>query len=362
MRGVDKSAQAHYSVRPLEEWIPEDHPLRALKQLVDLILLNLSDELNPRYSSIGRPSIAPERLLRAALLQVIYTIRSERQLCEQLHYNLLYRWFVGLDMDEPAWDHSSFSRNRSRLLNQEVARLFFEQVKALAAWAELTSNEHFSVDGTLIDAWASHKSFIRKDGGSAPPGDQSRNPDRDFKGEPRSNATHQSKTDPEARLARKSNGDGSRLCHMAHTLMENRNGLIMDVHCTEVNGHAEVEAALLMLDRSVAAGSTVAADKGYDRRDFVQGCRDRGFMAHVAQKRKGSALDPHLPNQAGYAVSQTLRKRIEEGFGWLKTTAGLRKTKLIGRLKLGAQLLISFATYNLIRMARLLGFLKSASA
>lgn len=360
MRGADIRPTTQYSTRTLEEWIPEDHALRPLKELVDTILSSMDEELGALYARMGRPSIAPERLLRAALLQVVYTIRSERQLCEQLDYNLLFRWFVGLEMDEPAWDHATFSKNRERLFNQEVVRAFFEHVKGLAVWADLISDDHFSVDGTLIDAWASHKSFVRKDGGSNPPEDGTRNPSVDFKGEMRSNDTHQSKTDPEARLARKNAGDASRLCHMAHTLMENRNGLVIDVACTEFNGHAEVEAALLMLDRSAPAGSTVGADKGYDRTDFVQGCRKRGITPHVARKAKGSAIDGRTTRHSGYSVSQKIRKRIEEGYGWLKTTAGLRKTKFIGRVKLGAQLLLGFAVYNLIRIGTCLGLWKGA--
>ncbi len=298
-------------------------------------------------------------MLRASLLQVIYTIRSERQLVEQIDFNLLFRWFVGLSMDERVWDHSTFSQNRDRLFNQDVARLFFQRIQSLSQWAEFASNEHFSVDGTMIDAWASHKSFVRKDGGE-PPADGTRNPYADFKGEPRSNATHQSTTDPKARLARKNSGDASRLAHMAHTLMEHRNGLIVDVECTEFNGRAEVDAALTMLERSTQPGSTVGADKGYDQQAFVCGARELRVTPHVAQKRKGSAIDGRTTRHSGYATSLKIRKRIEEGFGWLKTVGGLRKTKLIGRAKLSAQLLLGFSVYNLIRLGSLSGWWRGA--
>lgn len=294
--------------------------------------------------TLGRASIAPERLLRASLLQVIYTIRSERQLVEQIDFNLLFRWFVGLSMDERMWDRSTFSQNRDRLFNQDVARLFFQRIKSLDEWSEYASDEHFSVDGTLIDAWASHKSFIKKNGGE-PSEDGTRNPDADFRGEKRSNATHQSTTDPEARPA-----------HMAHTMMVHRNGLIVDVECTEFNGRAEVEAALEMLERTAKPGSTVGADKNYDQKRFVQGARELKVTPHVAQKRKGSAIDGRTTRHPGYAASQKIRKRIEEGFGWLKTVGGLRKTKLIGRAKLSAQLLLGFSVYNLIRLGSLSGW------
>lgn len=355
MRGLDLKQNELFSYTTLEQRIPNDHPLRPLRGLVDTVLASMDRDFDGLYSTLGRASIAPERLLCASLLQVIYTIRSERQLVEQIDFNLLFRWFVGLSMDERMWDHSTFSQNRDRLFNQDVARLFFQRIKSLAAWSEYASNEHFSVDGTLIDAWASHKSFIKKDGGD-PPEDGTRNPDADFKGEKRSNATHQSTSDPEARLARKSNGDASRLAHMAHTMMEHRNGLIVDVECTEFNGRAEVEAALEMLERTAKPGSTVGADKNYDQKRFVQRARELKVTPHVAQKRKGSAIDGRTTRHPGYAASQKIRKRIEEGFGWLKTVGGLRKTKLIGRAKLSAQLLLGFSVYNLIRLGSLSGW------
>ena len=355
MRGLDLTTHSLFSYVTLAERIPQDHPLRAFKSLVDLVLSSMDQDFDALYAATGRASIPPERLLRASLLQVLYPLRSERQLCEQIEFNLLYRWFVGLDLDDAVWDHSTFTHNRDRLFNQNIARLFFERVKGLAEWGKLVSDEHFSVDGTLIDAWASHKSFVRKEGGE-PPQDGTRNPSADFKGETRSNKTHQSKSDPQARLARKNDGDASRLCHMAHTLMENRNGLIVDVECTEFNGHAEQEAALAMLERSVKPGSTVGADKGYDRKDFIEGCRALKITPHVAQKAKGSALDERTTHHAGYAQSLKIRKRIEEGFGWLKTVAGLRKTKLIGRDKLQSQMLLGFSVFNLIRIGSLSGW------
>ncbi|MGH6629141.1 MAG: IS5 family transposase [Burkholderiales bacterium] len=355
MRGDDLQQAGMFSYLSPEQRVPPDHPLRAIRKISDAVFAKLSRRFNQIYSRTGRPSIAPEKLLRALLLQVLYSVRSERLLMEELNYNLLFRWFVGLSMDERMWDHSTFSQNRDRLFNQDVARLFFQRIKSLAEWSEYASNEHFSVDGTLIDAWASHKSFVKKDGGE-PPEDGTRNPDADFKGEKRSNATHQSTTDPEARLARKSNGDASRLAHMAHTMMEHRSGLIVDVECTEFTGRAEVEAALVMLERTAKPGSTVGADKNYDQQGFVRGARALKVTPHVAQKAKGSAIDGRTTRHPGYATSLKIRKRIEEGFGWLKTVGGLRKTKLIGRAKLSAQLLLGFSVYNLIRLGSLSGW------
>lgn len=280
---------------------------------------------------------------------MLYSVRSERQLVEQIEFNLLFRWFVGMNLDEPVWDHSNFSQNRDRLFNQEVAREFFERVKRLAEWRGFVSDEHFSVDGTLIDAWASHKSFVRKDGGG-------RNPAVDFRGERRGNDTHHSSSDPESRLACKNAGDASRLAHMTHALMENRNGLIFDVAVSEFNGTAETEAALTMLGRSAKPGATAGADKGFDNATFLQGCRRLGITPHVARKARGSAIDGRTSRHLGYTLSLKIRKRIEEGFGWLKTVGGLRKTKLIGRAKLAVQLLLGFAAYNLIRIGNLSGW------
>lgn len=258
-----------------------------------------------------------------------------------------------MNLDEPVWDHSTFSQNRDRLFNQEVAREFFERVKLLAQWRGFVSDEHFSVDGTLIDAWASHKSFVRKDGEPPNKDGNGRNAAVDFRGERRGNDTHQSSSDPEARLARKNAGDASRQAHMAHTLMENPNGLIVDVEVSEFNGTAETEAALTMLARSPKPGATAGADKGFNNETFVKGCRRLGITPHVARKARGSAIDGRTSRRPGYALSLKIRKRIEEGFGWLKTVGGLRKTKLIGRAKLAGQLLLGFAAYNLIRIGSL---------
>ena len=354
MRGIRNDSQTNlFSYVQLEDRIPANHPLRKIRQMVDLVLGSMNDVFEGLYSRVGRPSIPPEHLLRASLLQVLYTIRSERQLVEQLDYNLLFRWFVGLSADARVWDHSTFSQNRDRLFTEDVARAFFVRVRSIAAWGKLTSDEHFSVDGTLIDARASHKSFVRKDDDNSPP--EGRNPDVDFRGEKRSNKTHQSKTDPEARLARKSAGDASRLCHMAHILTENRNGLVVDVSVSEANGHAENFEALNLLLRNAKKGSTVGADEGYDTHAFVNGCRDLGITPHVARKRTGSAMDSRTSRHEGYAISQRRRKRIEECFGWLKTVGGLRKTKLIGRAKLAGQTFLAFATYNLVRLGSLSG-------
>ena len=263
-------------------------------------------------------------------------------------------------MDERVWDHSTFSQNRDRLFNQDVARLFFQRIKSLTQWSQYASDEHFSVDGTLIDAWASHKSFVKKDDGEKsddePPEGGPRNNYLDFKGEKRGKKTHQSTTDPQARLARKSPSDGSRLAHMAHTLMENRNGLIVDVECTEFNGHAEVGAALKMLERTAKPGSTVGADKSYGQKFFVQMARDLKVTPHVSRKAIKSAIDGRTTRHPGYGINMKIRKRIEEGFGWLKTVGGLRKTKLIGREKLSAQLLLGFSVYQLIRLGSLSGW------
>jgi transposase len=343
-----------FSYVSLEDRIPKEHPLRKLRVLVDAVLATMDKEFDGVYARTGRPSVPPERLLKAMLLQILFTIRSERLLVESIDYNLLYRWFVGLSVDEPVWDHSTFSQNRDRLLNEGLARVFFAQVKALADWLRLTSSDHFSVDGTLIDAWASHKSFRPKGGeGAAGPG---RNPEVDFKGQPRANDTHVSTTDPQARLFKKAEGTASRLCHMSHVLMENRNGLVVDVATTEANGKAERQAALQLLGRHARRGATVGADKGYDTADFVAGCRTLGVTPHVARKKTGSAIDGRTTRHAGYQTSLKVRKRIEEAFGWLKTVGGLRKTRLIGRAKLAGQALMCFATYNLVRIGSLSGW------
>ena len=355
MRGIQNFQGAMFSYISLEERVPKQHPLRKLRSIVDALLATMSTDLEAVYSKVGRPSVPPEMLLKALLLQILFTVRSERLLVKSIDYNLLYRWFVGLNLEDRVWDHSTFSANRQRLFNQGLARVFFDRVKQTAGWARLTSDEHFSVDGTLIDAWASHKSFRRKDDDSAPP--QGRDPEVDFKGETRSNDTHQSTTDPQARLYRKARGDKSRLCHMGHILMENRNGLVVDVAVTHASGTAEREAALEMFQRSVARkGATVGADKGYDCKAFVKGCRRLRITPHVASKAKGSAIDGRTTRHEGYRTSLKVRKRIEEAFGWIKTVGGLAKTKLIGHAKLAGQALLCFATYNLVRMGSIGGW------
>lgn len=344
-----------FSYISLEQRVPKNDPLRKFRILVDAVLASMDEEFNAIYAGSGRPSIPPERLLNASLLQILFSMRSELLLVESIDYNLLYRWFVGLSIDERVWDHSTFSQNRDRLFNEGLARCFFARVRMLAEWRGLTSSEHFSVDGTLIEAWASHKSFRPRDE-DEPPSGSGRNEAVDFKGEKRSNETHRSTTDPESRLSRKSQGSEARLAHMNHVLMENHNGLIVDVETTESNGTAEREAALEMIRRSCRRGATIGADKGYDTADFVKRCQKAGVVPHVARKRTGSAIDGRIARSKAYRTSIKVRKRIEEAFGWLKTVGGLRKTKLIGRAKLAGQSLLCFAAYNLVRMGSMTGW------
>jgi transposase len=340
-----------------EERVPERHPLRAIRRMTDEVLQGLSANFNELYSASGRPSIAPEKLLRALLLQILYTVRSERLLMEQLQYNLLFRWFVGLNMDEPVWVATVFTKNRDRLLEGEIANLFFASVVAQARAADLLSDEHFSVDGTLIEAWAGQKSFQRKDKSEKPPPDDPGNPTVDFHGERRSNETHESTTDADARLARKSGGHEAKLAYCGNVLIENRNGLVVDAELLQANGTAERDAALLMAER--IAGSrrvTVAADKGYDTNEFVREIRGMNVTPHVAQNDKrpgGSAVDKRTTRHAGYKVSQVRRKRVEEVFGWLKTIGMLRKTRHRGVLKVGWVFTFAAAAYNLVRMRNL---------
>jgi transposase len=313
------------------------------------------------YAQGGRESIPPERLLRASLIQTLFSIRSERQLVSHIDYNLLYRWFVGLGMDEAVWNHSTFSANRDRLLNETIARSFFAKVLALAEWQGLISDEHFSVDGTMIEAWASIKSFVKKDGSSPPPEDGGRNPTVIFKGEPRSNDTHESSTDADARLYKKSEGDKSRLCYLGHALMENRHGLAVDVQTTRASGTAEREAAKLMVARTVKKPATLGADKGYDVAEFVQAMRAAKVTPHVAQKAKHSAIDGRTSRHAGYKTSLKIRKRIEEIFGWAKTVGGLRKARFVGLGKVSAQTVFTLTAYNLTRMASIFGWRLSSA-
>jgi len=357
MRGPDIQQHELFSYKTLEERVPADHPLRLVLVLVNGILNSMDAEFDRLYSAIGRPSIPPERLLRASLLQIFYTVRSERQLMEQLDFNLLFRWFVGLGMDEGVWDHSTFTHNRDRLLTERLTRDFFGHVVAAAQGFGLISDEHFSVDGTLIEAWASHKSFKPKDGGGAA-GGGGRDPEVDFKGEQRRNDTHASTTDPEARLYKKAEGQAAKLCYMAHGLMENRHGLIVDGEVTLATGTAEREAALQMVQRSVPAdGATLGADKAYDTQDCVADLQAAGVAPHIAQNitaRRDSAVPAEVAATPGYAVSLRVRKRIEQVFGWGKTVGPMRKTKLRGRSKVAAQTLLGFAAYNLVRMRKLL--------
>jgi transposase len=326
--------------------------------MVDAALKELSMVFDEMYTAFGRPSIAPEKLLRALLLQVLYTIRSERMLMEQLEYNLLFRWFVGLNMDEPVWVATVFSKNRDRLMEGNIAEKFFDQILKQASAAGLISDEHFSVDGTLIEAWASQKSFQRKDQTDVLPPDDPGNPTVDFHGETRRNDTHESKTDPDARLARKGGGQESKLAYCGNVMIENRNGLVVDTELVKASGTAERDAALLMVDR-IGSGEriTVAGDKGYDTRDFVAELRSMNATPHVAQNDKrpgGSAIDSRTTRHAGYKVSQQKRKRIEEVFGWLKTVGMLRKTRHRGVFKVGWVFTFAASAYNLVRMRNLL--------
>lgn len=362
MRGSDFTQASMFSYRTLEDRVPKKHPLRKLRAVVDGLLASMDKELDAIYAATGRDSIPPERLLRASLIQTLHTIRSERALVEHIEFNLLYRWFVGLGMDEAVWHHSTFSANRDRLLNERVARLFFDKVLHLAEWQGLLSNEHFTVDGTLIEAWASMKSFVAKNGSGNPPEDGGRNPTVDFKGESRSNETHASTTDPDARIYRKADGEKSRLGYLGHALMENRSGLVVDAETTHATGTAEREAAKAMVGRTVTRmGATLGADKGYDVPEFVEAMRQRGVTPHVAQKKKGSAIDKRTTRHAGYATSLKIRKRVEEVFGWSKTVGPLRKARFVGLAKVKAQTVFTFAAYNLTRMATIFGWRLSSA-
>jgi transposase len=357
MRGADARTDQLFSYLSCEARVPKDHPLRAIRPIVDEALTALSAEFENLYAPIGRPSIAPEKLLRALLLQAFYSVRSERQLIEQLDYNLLFRWFVGLSMDAPIWDVTVFTKNRDRLIEGEIAAKFIAAVLSRADVKTLLSDDHFSVDGTLIEAWASMKSFRPKDGGGSPPG-PGRNGERDFHGEKRSNETHASTTDPEARLIRKGRGQGAKLAYMGHVLMENRSGLAVDARLTQATGTAERETALDMVDDVPGSHRiTLGADKAYDAADFVAELRERIVSPHVAQNTSGrrSAIDGRTTRHPGYAVSQRFRKRIEEVFGWVKSSAGLRKTRHRGVARVGWTFTLTVAAYNLVRLPKLLG-------
>ena len=355
MRGDDRQQAGMWSYISPEQRVPADHPLRSIRAMVDTILAELSPEFATLYSPVGRPSIPPEKLLRALLLQVLYSTRSERLLMEQLDYNLLFRWFVGLNMDDAIWDPTVFTKNRQRLLDGDIAQAFFERALAQARERGFLSDEHFTVDGTLIEAWASLKSFKRKDAPAGPPDDPG-NPTVDFHGERRSNATHISTTDPDARLARKGRGQEAKLAYQGHVLMENRHGLAVEGCVTRASGYGERAAALEMVGHRAPAGRiTVGADKGYDTRDFVEALRLVQVTPHVAQNtsNRSSAIDRRTTRHAGYGVSQWKRKRVEEIFGWLKTVGLLRKTRHRGRARVNWMFIFGLAVYNLVRIRNL---------
>ena len=361
MRGREAEQPVLFSYVNLENRVPRDHPLRTIKVLVDKVLQQLSPRFDSMYSRRGRPSVPPEQLLRALLLQIFYSVRSERLLMEQLDYNLLFRWFVGLGMDEEVWVPETFSTNRDRLLEGDIAQAFFQAVLEEARSRDLLSDDHFTVDGTLLEAWASQKSFRPLDepeepgpGGGTPGG---RNPEVDFRGEKRSNVTHRSTTDPDARLAKKGNTT-AKLCYVASALMENRNGLVVDTEVEHATGTAERDSALAMLARQPGKRRrTLGADKHYDTKDFVRGCRERGFTPHVAQnitKARTSAIDGRTTRHPGYKVSQRKRKLVEQSFGWDKTVGLLDKLRHRGKKLVGWVYTFTSAAYNLVRLRTLL--------
>jgi transposase len=356
MRGKDQRSEVLFSYVSLEMRVPADHPLRPIREIVDEALRKLSPAFSRLYAREGRPSIPPERLLRALLLQAFFTVRSERQLMEQLDYNLLFRWFVGLAADDPVWDATVFCKNRDRLLSGDIARKFMITVLNLPQVRQLVSSEHFSVDGTLIEAWASMKSFVPKDGSNPPASGGGHNSERDFHGEKRKNDTHSSTTDPDARLFRKGAGKEAKLCHMGHLMMENRNALIVDARLTEANGTAERTTALDMIDDNARPRSTVGGDKNYDTADFVAGCRERSCTPHVSQNNtnRRSAIDARTTRHPGHRISTIKRKQIEEAFGWMKTVGGLRKTRHCGRTLVEWFFVLTATAYNLVRIPKIL--------
>jgi len=357
MRGVDHQQSGMYSYLPPEARVRHDHPLRAIRRAVDEVLGQLSPLFARMYSVTGRPSIPPEKLLRALLIQMLYSIRSERLLMEEIDYSMLFRWFVGMNLDEEVWDPTTFTKNRERLLDADVAREFLSEIVKQAREKGWACDEHFTVDGTLIEAWASLKSFQRKDQNQGAPPDDPGNPTVNFHGEKRSNQTHESTTDADAKLARKGNGKEAKLSFQGNLLVENRNGLIVNTELFEANGTAERDAALVMLEQiSGTKRVTVAGDKGYDTKDFVAECRNMKVTPHVAQNNNrpgGSAIDARTARHAGYQISQLKRKRIEESFGWLKTIALMRKVRHRGIFKVGWVFTFAAAAYNLVRMRNL---------
>ena len=360
MRGDERLQSGLVLMTSLEYVVPADHPLRAIRALVDGALSETAPMLDALYASRGRPSIAPEYLLRAQLVQILYAISSERRLCEELRYNLLLRWFVGLPLDQAVWHPTTFSKNRDRLLTSEVAQAFFEAIRAKAEAHRLLSREHFSLDGSLLEAAASLKSLrpIEASENEDPPPGGGRNPHVDFHGARRRNATHRSRTDPEARLARKGRGKEARLCYAGHLLSENRHGLIVACELTQASGSAEREAGLRLLAcqrrRAGRRRLTVGADKGYDAADFVEKTRALRITPHVAAKARTSAIDGRTSSWEGYAISQRRRKIIEEAYGWMKVIGGLRKLRHRGAAKVAAIFTFAAAAYNLVRMRRLL--------
>lgn len=360
MRGTETKQSSMLCLMSPESMVPERHPIRRIKKIADECLAQLSTTFDKMYSATGRPSIPPEHLLKASILMALYSVRSERQFCEQLGYNLLFRWFLDMDMVEPSFDPTTFTKNRERLLEHDVAREFFDAVVSQARRGQLMSSDHFTVDGTLIEAWASLKSFKKKDQSrdDEPPPDDPGNPTVNFHGEKRCNDTHASTTDPQSRLARKGNGKEAKLSYSAHALMENRNGLLVDFRVAEANGTAERDVALEMLEDNKARSRsiTLGADKGYDTRNFIERCREINVVPHVAQQitpHRGSAIDARTTRHPGYAISQRLRKRIEEIFGWAKTVGGFRRTRFRGRARTQLAAFFVGAAYNLLRIARL---------
>lgn len=358
MRGEVAPQQAMFSYVSPEARVPATHPLRPIKAMADSVLARLSPVFDRMYSTLGRPSIPPERLLKGELLIALYSVRSHRLFCERLDYDILFRWFLDMSLDEPGFEHSTFSQNSERLLTHEVARQFFDAVVGYARGGGLLSDEHFTVDGTLIEAWASLKSVKPKDGAGSPPPDDPGNPTVDFHGERRSNATHQSTTDPEARLMRKGPGKEARLCFSGHVLMENRHGLCVDLKIAPATGTAEREIALAMLRRQARRRirpRTLGADKGYHCGAFVRTLRRRRIRPHLAQVtgRQTPGLDGRTTRTLGYALSQRLRKRVEEIFGWVKTVGGLRRTRYRGVVRTQHAAYLVGAAYNLLRISRL---------